>query len=519
MTSKKVDIRPGVAILGILQHLKYKPWFALAEFVDNSVQSYFANRKQLDKLSKRTPRLTVSISLDRDGTDATLRVRDNAAGIARTEYAKAFRPAALPTDRSGLSEFGMGMKSAACWFSPYWSVRTSALGESVVKEIKFDLAKIVNDEIEELTFTETEALPTDHFTEVVLRRLHHPPTGRTIGKIKQHLSDIFRCFTRDGALELKFDGEQLTYEPPRILTAPPDWDIKAPAVEWRKDIAFDFGRNMRVHGFAAIRETASTSRAGFALFRRNRLIQGSGDEGYRPPIIFGAPNTYVYQRLFGELHLEGIEVSHTKDGLQWDESEESFLDLLKEFLDAPPISLLKQARRYRTRRAEPTAFALAGQALEATVHDLAASQHIQTQFESATTHVDAGTAEPPPALEEAPPSHTRQFTLRQGSDEWTVIVEITNDPAVVEWLEVARRTEINGGSGSKQLHLRLSMTSPFMRRFCGVNADELEPILRIAVAIGLGEELARLGGARMPGLVRKNVNILLNQVLAEAEHA
>ena len=27
------------------------------------------------------------------------------------------RPAALPTDRTGLYEFGMGMKSAACWFA------------------------------------------------------------------------------------------------------------------------------------------------------------------------------------------------------------------------------------------------------------------------------------------------------------------------------------------------------------------------------------------------------------------
>ena len=69
-------------------------------------------------------------------------------------------------------------------------------------------------------------------------------------------------------------------------------------------------------GFAAIREVASTSRAGFALFRRRRLIQGSGDEGYRPALIFGGSNSYRYQRVFGELHLEGFEVSHTKDGFR-----------------------------------------------------------------------------------------------------------------------------------------------------------------------------------------------------------
>jgi len=37
---KKVDIRPGVSVLAVLRYLNYTPWFALAEFVDNAVQSF-----------------------------------------------------------------------------------------------------------------------------------------------------------------------------------------------------------------------------------------------------------------------------------------------------------------------------------------------------------------------------------------------------------------------------------------------------------------------------------------------
>ena len=81
-----------------------------------------------------------------------------------------------------------------------------------------------------------------------------------------------------------------------------------PARLWRKEIDFDFGINLRVHGFAAIRATGSTSHAGFALFRRSRLIQGMRrPQGYRPDTVFGNSNSYRYQRLFGELHLEGSE--------------------------------------------------------------------------------------------------------------------------------------------------------------------------------------------------------------------
>src|SRR5207302_10654532 len=120
-------------------------------------------------------------------------------------------------------------------------------------------------------------------------------------------------------------------------------------VLWRKEIDFDFGLGLRAHGFAALRETASTTRAGFALFRRRRLIQGSADEGYRPEAIFGSSNSYRYQRLFGELHLEGFQVSHTKDGFRWDENEQPFLDILREHLDDDDLPLLRQAEGYRVR--------------------------------------------------------------------------------------------------------------------------------------------------------------------------
>ena len=47
----KITIRPGVAILSVLRHLNYRPWFALAEFVDNSIQSFLTNRDDLLQLS------------------------------------------------------------------------------------------------------------------------------------------------------------------------------------------------------------------------------------------------------------------------------------------------------------------------------------------------------------------------------------------------------------------------------------------------------------------------------------
>src|SRR5258708_1360141 len=164
----------------------------------------------------------------------------------------------------------------------------------------------------------------------------------------------------------------LAYENPNILRASYFRDKGGSAKLWRKDIEFDFGAGLSAKGFAALREPASTTRAGFALFRRGRLIEGSGDEGYRPSFIFGQSNSYRYQRLFGELHLEGFEVSHTKDGFRWDDNEQPFLGLLREHLDSEELPLLRQAEGYRSRAAQSQLTAAAQQAVANTTEAMEA---------------------------------------------------------------------------------------------------------------------------------------------------
>src|ERR1700691_309835 len=104
MSIKTVSIRPGVSILSVLRHLNYKPWFALAEFVDNAIQSYVENRVAFESLYGKSWRLKVSIEVD-TSSPGRIVVRDNAAGIVREAFPRAFRPAVVPPDRSGLSEF------------------------------------------------------------------------------------------------------------------------------------------------------------------------------------------------------------------------------------------------------------------------------------------------------------------------------------------------------------------------------------------------------------------------------
>ena len=43
----KLNIQPNAGIMNVFSRLSYKPWYAIAEFVDNSTQSYYSNKKEL----------------------------------------------------------------------------------------------------------------------------------------------------------------------------------------------------------------------------------------------------------------------------------------------------------------------------------------------------------------------------------------------------------------------------------------------------------------------------------------
>ncbi|MAP25093.1 MAG: ATP-binding protein [Rickettsiales bacterium] len=346
--STSISIRPESGVYKVFKHLKYKPWYALAEFVDNSLQSFISKN---GKFGETRPYCLVEINCDPNNKIIT--IEDNSYGIAESEHQRAFTAGRPPEDTSGLSEFGVGMKSAGIWFSPNWTVTTCSLDSSKIYQYKFILDDLTSSDGELVPFI-SEAVANKGFTKIELKELHQSIKGRTLGKIKDHLRSIYRCFLRDGSLVLMFNGEKLAYEEQRILTARKSWEsIDHPdnkSEEWKKSINFTFGNNMKVSGFAAILETGSVRNAGFSLFRRNRLILGSDDEKYRPEEVFGQTNSYEYQRIFGEFYLNGVDVSHTKDDINFGEYEEEFLDKLREAVNSDPLPLIKQAKTYRSRQ-------------------------------------------------------------------------------------------------------------------------------------------------------------------------
>ena len=342
-------------------------------------------------------------------------------------------------------------------------------------------------QIEELEIGDIPSQPNAHFTEIILDDPFHLPAGRTVGKIKDHLTDIYRVYVRDGILELRFNNDPLEYTPPRILSAPYVRKPEDGPREWRREISFDLGGGLSAHGFAGLMDPMNTNRSGFALFRRGRLIEGSGDEGYRPPYIFGQPGNFRWRRLFGELHLEGFEVSHTKDGFRWDENEQPFLELLREELDTDELPILRQADLYRVQAARNDLADAAQKAITRAVEAMQAT--LPGALPAVASAQPVETTEVPLEPESATLA-ARELPISFRDQNWLLRIELTSDPAHGDWLVVSDQPAQD--DGVQVLEIRLSLVHPFMVSFAQKDPEDVEALLRVAGGVGaIGKARAR----------------------------
>lgn len=522
--SDAVSIRPGVAMLGLFPHMKYQPWYALGELVDNGIQSYISNR---DRLRDAEPDYRLRIEIEIDKTQGgTIVVRDNAAGIAHGDWHRAFLVAEPPADASGLSQFGIGMKAACCWFAKNWSLRTSHLGEEIIRSVDFDVPEIVATRDESLMVVDE---PTDwrtHFTEIRMTNLHRAPQTRTQAKIKEYLGGIYRQFLRNGDVEILFNGEPIEFQEHPVLTAPLWSNPKGEPITWRKDIDLRLDSGRRVRGFVAIREKGATKSAGLALFYRNKVVTGAGEDTYRPEEIFGRSNDFRSQRVFGELHMDDFSVTYTKDALVWYDEEEEFIDQLRQELDAQPKPLLRQAKEYRSRQVEPAPRDVADELVRGIVAALTTSSSnggggVATLPVGLTHDGDSEGAHPAGGAGDGGANGEVSTTELLQADQdldlailgevWRVALRLVTDDGNSNWLTVL--PDQNGDE--RRLSLTVNQAHPFMRAYCELPGQELEPVWRVAVALGLAQELARRGGAKQPGLVTMHVNNLLRDVLSK----
>lgn len=341
---KKVNIRPTTGVYATYKNIKYDPWTAIAEFVDNSTQSYYDNKERLKK-TKYWDGLNVEILYEKDeDIGDSLVIRDNANGMNFYDFQRAIVLDSPPKKKTR-SEFGMGLKTAACWFGVRWSVESTELGSDVKYLAHIDVDALHKYKNEEIEVEEIPCSPKEHGTTITITHLNRQIIGRQIKKTKDQLRGIYRVDLRTGDIKIQYNGEELIYDDPEPLVEElPDGNKNI----WKKKLEFIVPHgeeNLTVSGYVSILEKANTSGAGFALIRRGRVIVGGYENAYRPEEIFGKSNSFAYQRIYGELNLDEWPVTQTKDDFDWygGDLEDALINELKKHCD----DYVKYANTYR----------------------------------------------------------------------------------------------------------------------------------------------------------------------------
>ncbi len=210
------------------------------------------------------------------------------------------------------------MKTAACWLGNKWTVTTKKLGDEVEHSVSVDVEKVAREEEGSLVYSRKEKAAGEHYTIVEIVEMNRAFHGRTLGKIGDFLRSMYRSDLRAGVLSLRWRDQVLQWESmeSRLL-------VSRDGKKYHK--CFDFEVDGKeVKGWVGILDRGSRADAGFSILQADRVVRGWPD-AWRPSTLYGqlqGSNDLVNQRLVGEIHLDGFEVSHTKDDILWQGGQE-----------------------------------------------------------------------------------------------------------------------------------------------------------------------------------------------------
>ena len=340
------------------------------------------------------------------------------------------------------------------------------------------------------------------------------------------MASIYREFLRSGEVVITVGEEDLTYSPPELLNSP-FWDTDrgprkgAVSKEWSIPLDFELSDSWtndtapnrppkppRIRGWMGILKEGSTKSSGAALIWKKKVVVGAGtmaqgdEDSYRPSAVFGATTTFPFQRLVGEVDVSDLQVTTFKDQIDWREGQEEELQRrLREALDDGDDSIMRMARNYRsTLKSKDASNTVqrslqdAGSAAKGLLEAALSPTAIQDDQDEATDVIDESET-------------IRTIIPVQNDPDSRLIFEVIINPGQSRWLSLKNE------NGSDWV-LSVNREAPFMKSFANLPGADLDPILRLALGIGLSEIAARNSGVDAPAFIRSKLNQMLEGELS-----
>lgn len=313
----------GVGSLRNYERLTYSLHHAIGELVDNAIQAYKDEKKDIDKLYKKEGRkLTIRINYNKQAK--TLVVSDNSTGISykRLEEAMSIGGELKRQNAdSSLGEFNVGLKSSSIWLAKMWTVTTKRYDQNEETTLVIENEKVFATTTADYEIIEDKKVINDksHYTKLTFENLNHTFSNNTLTITKDYLASMYRNMLGK-SVNIYFDNETdpLVWEPFELAHDENGnehkYNIARGNLGPNGDLVSGWIGLLKLKSKGATRGTGG-KRSGISIFRRGRMIEGYPD-GWRPNSLYSnSSNSTPNQRIVGEIHFDAAEVSHTKQNI------------------------------------------------------------------------------------------------------------------------------------------------------------------------------------------------------------
>jgi hypothetical protein len=233
---------------------------AISELVDNAIDQWNSNERRLNLVVR------IDLSLEQQ----TIRVSDNAGGLAEKDLRCLVSPGASKTHGDGetIGIFGVGGKRSVVALAQNIIVRTRYHKEATFA-VEYDDAWLAEDGEWHLPKYRVDNIDPSS-TVVELTKLRFKIETEVVESLRDHLASTYGLFLGGQHMELRLQGELIS---PRLFdnwAYPPDF----PPTEGKNTIVMEEGDRVRFRGIAGLmREPASIAgEYGVYFYCNNRLI-------------------------------------------------------------------------------------------------------------------------------------------------------------------------------------------------------------------------------------------------------
>lgn len=366
MNVNNINIRPKTDIYSFFKRLPYKFEQVIYEFIDNSIDSFYKHREELKKSDKD---FKLKINLIWDPQNDKIIIEDNAFGMDYENFQRAFILNVPPKDSSYKSEFGLGLKTAACWLGKRYTVTSTQLGKVDKLSAMLDNETLKITKADELEVNKVKVEVKEHYSKIIVEGLNRPINDSAWSGISKKITDTY-CFDIEKfPIEIRkakkvLNGGKSAFEMDKRYDSLEEvkplktiGELKVLCEEdkkWESDFKDQItlnGEEIYFSGCLILFERMKQKEAGTYIYRRGRLIKH-----YKPEKIFGQEGTPISKRLKMMILINEVPVTFDKSNISIShEEEEKFHELLLEIAkgkNEKKLNFKKKGDGYRQKKTE-----------------------------------------------------------------------------------------------------------------------------------------------------------------------